>query len=166
MIRALKSRNISTIEDITVHVHGDHHHQQLPHYEAGKVNQSCFNSQNPVTTIITKNLVIQVQSHSMTASWEEGSLRTCTEDVKIKAAGLWVFTCGPSSQRGTAMGVYTLTQPICSTTNQPQLPNFVCSLFFTIIKDRSNMRCSFRCLHLDPAYLHSLEKVHQQLRER
>ena len=164
MIRALKSRNISTFEDITVHVHGDHHHQQLPHYEAGKVNQSCFNSQNSVTSNHEKS------SYSSTVSQlparEEGSLETCPEDVKIQAADLWVFTCGPSSQRGTAMGVYTLTQPICSTTTQPQLPNFVCSLFFTIIKDRSNMRCSFRCLHLDPAYLHSLEKVHQQLRER
>ena len=69
MIRALKSRNISTFEDITVHVHGDHHHQQLPHYEAGKVNQSCFNSQNPVTSNHEKS------SYSSTVSQYDCQLR-------------------------------------------------------------------------------------------
>ena len=128
MIRALKSRNISTFEDISVHVHGDHHHQQLPHYEAGKVNQSCFNSQNPVTINHEKS------SYSSTVS---------QYDCQPERKGVWehvqkmwrsrLLDCEclhvDPAHRGELLWVYTLwPSPFAAPPPNPSCP-ILCALY-------------------------------------
>ena len=81
---------VSTFEDITVHVHGDHHHQQLPHYEAGKVNLKLFQLSKLCDNKSRKNPIIQVQSHSMTASQRGREFENMYR--RFKDQGRWIVS--------------------------------------------------------------------------
>ena len=62
----------------------------------------------------------------------------------------WVFTCGPSSQRGPALCIpvaapSTFTSSLIHSSQKiayKTLDHFVCSWSFTIIINKSNIRCS------------------------